>query len=165
VLEHGFRTVAQRAGLVRDPHGPFLVLYRRRLYLNLSLAVEVAERLPGISAADAERLLLGGGAAGGARPRLALSDVPRLLAAFLRLLHLRRALPREIEAVAAEMAALPSADAIAARDDDGLARALRDFEERGRRAACVHILASGASAFRLAVLGRVLGALAPGDAA
>jgi pyruvate,water dikinase len=163
-LEHGFRRVAARAGLLPASAGPFLVLHRRRLYLNLSLCLDVAGRLPGVSAADAERLVLGGGVAGEARARVGVRAGLRLVAIVIRLLGLRRSLPRDMATEEAAASTLSPPAAIAAMDDAALGAALRDLEGRGRRVAEVHILASGASAFRLAALGRLLASTRPRDA-
>ncbi|HVR71787.1 MAG TPA: PEP/pyruvate-binding domain-containing protein, partial [Vicinamibacteria bacterium] len=62
-LEQGFRAVADAAGVRARDAPPFLVLHHRRLYLNLDLSLDVATRLPGVDAGEAERLVLGGGAA------------------------------------------------------------------------------------------------------
>jgi hypothetical protein len=53
-LEGAFRDVARAAGLSPHSPAPFLVLYRSRLYLNLTLCIDVALELPGISRGDAE---------------------------------------------------------------------------------------------------------------
>ena len=60
-LEHGFRTVAGDAGLLPDGAPPFLVVHEQHVYLNLTLCREIVTHLPGVSAADAERLVFGGG--------------------------------------------------------------------------------------------------------
>ncbi|HEY7508703.1 MAG TPA: PEP/pyruvate-binding domain-containing protein, partial [Vicinamibacteria bacterium] len=69
-LEQGFRAVAAAAGVLPPDAPPFLALHRRRLYLNLDLSLAVATRLPAVDAREAERLVLGGGAA-------EARDVPR----------------------------------------------------------------------------------------
>ncbi len=141
---------------------PFLVLYRQRLYMNLSLCVDVATRLPGVSAADAERLILGGGGAGGAT--FSAAALPRLLRVGFGLLRLAGDLPRAIAAAEERVARLPGPDAITAADAPRLARLLRDWFETGRTLATTHVATSGASAFGLALLTRRLAA-AGGDPA
>jgi phosphohistidine swiveling domain-containing protein len=155
LLEHGFQTVARDAGLLPPEGGPFLVRYRQRLYLNLTLTVQVVTRLPGISVADAERLVLGGGA-GGNDVRLSLAALPRLLGVGLRLLGLARRLPRDVASSAGAVAALPGAAVVAAADAPALLRLLDGLAATGERLATTHIASSGASAVRQAVLGRLL---------
>ncbi len=161
-LEHGFRGVAEEAGLVTAGTGPFLVLYRRRLYMNLSLSVDVARRLPGVTAADAERLILGGGASG-APPPLRLTAIPRLVLVGLRLLGLARRLPARVLEAEAAVRGLPGREALEHAGQKALARYLDVFAQRGRELAFTHVAASGACGFRLALLGGLLGRLAPGD--
>jgi pyruvate,water dikinase len=161
-LEHGFRGVAEDAGLVTAGTGPFLVLYRRRLYMNLSLCLEVARRLPGVTAADAERLILGGGASG-APPPLRITALPRLVGVGLRLLALARRLPARVLDAEAAVRALPAAEVLDDAEQKALARYLDEFAQRGREMAFTHVAASGSCGFRLAVLGGLLGRLAPGD--
>ena len=167
-LESGFRGVAEEAGLVTAGTGPFLVLYRRRLYMNLSLCVDVARRLPGVTAADAERLILGGGASG-APPPLPLTALPfitalpRLVRVGLRLLGLARRLPARVLEAEAAVRGLPTGEAIERAGAETLARYLDVFAQRGRELAFTHVAASGSCGFRLALLGALLGRLAPGD--
>ena len=162
-LEHGFRGVAAATGLLPENAAPFLVLHRRRLYLNLTLCVEVAARLPGITPADAERLFLGGGAAG-ETPPLRLSALPGFARVGLRLLALARRLPARVRAAEEAVAALPAAEAIGRAGPDALAAYLDAFAEQGRELAVTHVASSGSCGFRLALLGGLLGRLAPGDA-
>lgn len=164
VLEHGFQAVTGEAGLRPREAPPLLVLHRRHLYLNVSLSADVATRLPGIRAEDAERLVLGGGHVSG-RLRLAGAGAPRVLAVALRLLRLARRLPAEVEACAELVARLPAPDAILAAGADGLARLLDAFMETGRRVATAHIATSGASAVRLALLERIVSVVGGGAAA
>ncbi len=161
-LEQGFRGVAAAAGLLPENAAPFLVLHRRRLYLNLTLCVEVATRLPGITAADAERLFLGGGAAG-EPPPVRLSALPGFARVALRLVALARHLPARVHAAEEAVGALPTPAAIHRAGPDELAGYLDAFAERGRELAVTHVASSGSCGFRLAVLGGLLGRLAPGD--
>jgi rifampicin phosphotransferase len=161
-LEHAFRGVAEEAGLVTAGTGPFLVLYRRRLYMNLSLSVEVARRLPGVTAADAERLVLGGGASG-APPPLRVMAFPRLVRVGLRLLGLARRLPARVLEAEAAVRELPGREVLEHAGQKALARYLDVFAQRGKELAFTHVAASGACGFRLALLGGLLGRLAPGD--
>jgi len=161
-LEQGFRGVAAAAGLLPERAAPFLVLHRRRLYLNLTLCVEVAARLPGVTAADAERLFLGGGAAG-APPPLRLSTVPGFARVALRLVALARHLPARVLAAEDALGALPPASAIDRAGPDELVAHLDAFAERGRELAVTHVASSGSCGFRLALLGGLLGRLAPAD--
>ncbi len=165
-LEHGFRGVAEEAGLVTAGTGPFLVLYRRRLYMNLSLCVDVARRLPGVTAADAERLILGGGAAGAPPPLTALpliAALPRLLRVGVRLLGLARRLPARVLLAEGAVRGLPTGEVLEHAGQEALARYLDVFAQRGRELAFTHVAASGSCGFRLALLGALLGRLAPGD--
>jgi pyruvate,water dikinase len=163
-LEHGFRETARSAGLLPfDLEGhPFLVLHRRRLYLNLSLSIDVGMRLPGISAADAERLILGA-ASGGSRPSVPASALPTLLVVALRLIALDRRLARDIAAAEALVHGLPPRDAVAGAGPERLIAMLRELPAIGRAIATTHIATSGASAVRLALLGRLSAAWARGE--
>ncbi|HET6899231.1 MAG TPA: PEP/pyruvate-binding domain-containing protein, partial [Vicinamibacteria bacterium] len=98
ILEYGFEEVLRLAGVGEaGAPPPFLVLHRERLYLNLTRSLAVAARLPGVSVSDAERLILGAGAAAAGPPlHLRLRDVPRLLAMLPRLAGLGRRLPERI---------------------------------------------------------------------
>jgi rifampicin phosphotransferase len=163
-LEYGFRGVAAAAGLLPKRAAPFLVLHRRRLYMNLSLSVEVAGRLPGVTAADAERLILGGGAAGEAPP-LPAGAIPGLLFVGVRLLRLAGRLPGRVEAAETAVRELPDREAIAGADPLALGLHLERFEQLGRELAWTHVASSGSCGFRLALLGGVVGRFAPGDPA
>ena len=154
-LEHGFQAVTATAGLRPRDAPPFLVLHRHHLYLNLSLSAQVGSRLPGVSAEDAERLVLGGGA-GGAPPAVRAAGLVALAGVGLRLLGLARRLPAEVEACADAVRRLPSASAVETAAPPDLGRMLLAFVEAGRRVATAHIAVSGSSAVRLAVLGRLL---------
>jgi phosphohistidine swiveling domain-containing protein len=158
--------VAEEAGLAPAGTGPFLVLYRRRLYMNLSLCVEVARRLPGVTAADAERLILGGGASGAPPPLSALpliAALPRLVRVGARLLGLARRLPARVLLAEAAVRGLPTGEVLEHAGQEALARYLDVFAQRGRELAFTHVAASGSCGFRLALLGALLGRLAPGD--
>ncbi|HVQ29775.1 MAG TPA: PEP/pyruvate-binding domain-containing protein, partial [Vicinamibacteria bacterium] len=163
-LEHAFRTVLARAGLLPRDAPAVVVLYRQRLYLNLSLALDVAARLPGISAEDAERMILGGGAtAGGAAPAPPFSLTA--LRIGLRLLRMGRGKPAEIAEAERLVSSLPPREVIRGASAEGLADLLESWASVGRRVAATHVLTSGASAAALSVLARMLEALARGPAA
>ena len=163
-LERAFVGVARRAGILpRDITGPFLVRHRSRVYLNLSLCLEVGTRLPGVTMADAERLVLGSGSAAGPvsrRPPLVV--LPRLLGVLARLLAMARRLPAEIAEVEQSIHALPGRAAIDAAAFDSLPRLWTEWLATGDRIASVHITTSGACGFRLALVQGLLARL-PGD--
>jgi pyruvate,water dikinase len=164
-LERGFLQVAREAGLVRgELAAPFLVHYRQRAYLNLSLCLEVGTRLPGVSAADAERLLFGQlPAVGPAAPaRRAWRALPSLARIALRLAGLSRRLPREIEAVQRSLATWPGRERLAAADWDSLPGLWSAFLRAGDQVARVHVISSGACGLRLALLRAALRRV-PGD--
>jgi pyruvate,water dikinase len=156
-LEHGFREVAGQAGLLPPDATRFLVLQRRRLYLNLSLCVEVMARLPGVSASDAERLILGGGATRGFARRLGLRAALGLLGVGARLARTAARLPAAVRRAEDAVAGLCPAEEIASAGPDRLAALLREAQVAGRLIGTTHIAVSGAAAFRLAVLGRLVG--------
>lgn len=158
-LEHGFRSVAASAGLLPPDAPPFLALHRRRLYLNLSLCVEAAAGLPGVSPAAAEVLILGRGTAG-TTPRPSSSA----LGVLGRLLRLARALPDEVRAAAERVNRLAGPDSIDGADERELVELLGRFEETGRAVARAHVAVSGSCGFRFALLARLLDAFRPGDA-
>jgi pyruvate,water dikinase len=167
LLEGAFQSVTREAGLLpRDLEGgSFLVLYRRRVYLNLTLCMEVGSRLPAISAEDAEKLVLGAGAARGAvAPPLRWTALPWLTGIALRLVGLQQRLPGEIVAAQRRVASLPSAEAVTAASREELRGLVHAFVATGSSVARAHIATSGASAFRLAVLSRVAAWL-PGEPA
>jgi len=154
-LEHGFRGVARAAGLL--PPGddaPFLVLHRRRLYLNLTQATAVAARLPGVSATDAERMVLGGGSGQAPTPSLRLGAFPAYARVAWRLLRLARWLPGETSATAQLVHGLPGREAVERMDRAQLASQFERLLALGKRVSMVHIAVSGSSAFRLALLTR-----------
>ncbi|HSB61305.1 MAG TPA: PEP/pyruvate-binding domain-containing protein, partial [Vicinamibacteria bacterium] len=163
-LEHGFRAVAAETGLAPEDAAPFLVLHRRRLYLNLSLSAEVAARLPGVTAAAAERLILGPSAAE-ARPRVRLASLPGLVVVALRLLRLSGRLPARVRAAEEALAELPSPETIGRASPEALVRHLDAFAQLGHELGRTHVASSGSCGFRLALLGRLIGRLAPGGAA
>lgn len=161
-LEHGFTAVARRAGLLHELSPPFLVVHAEHLYLNLTLCAEIVARLPGVSAAEAERLVLGGG--GASPPHVSARSWPALAPVAYRLLGMARGLEGAIADAAAAVRAMDRRRADVARADGrGLLREWDALVEAGRGIAVTHILASGASAVTLSVLSRVLGAWAPGD--
>jgi pyruvate,water dikinase len=162
-LEHAFREVAARAGLLLPGDSlPFLVLHRRRLYLNLDACLEVAARVPGLAAADAERLLLGGGARGHASLPLTVSSVARFARVAWCLLRLRARLPLEIVDAERRVRSLTPRTEIERADRSRLRSLLLRFMEVGRAVAVTHVATSGASGLRLALLARVL-SRRPGD--
>ena len=163
-LEHAFRSVLARAGLLPKDAPPVVALHRQRLYLNLSLAKDVAARLPGVSAEDAERMILGGGAMAGAAPKAPPFSLTAL-GVGLRLLRMGQGKPKEIAEAERLVAALPSRDVIRAMSREGLAGLLEAWAEVGRSVAATHVLTSGASAAALSVLTRMLEAFARGPAA
>jgi phosphohistidine swiveling domain-containing protein len=160
-LEHGFRRVAQAAGLLPATAAPFLVLHRSHLYLNLSLCVDVALGLPGLSRSDAEALILGRGtspAPGSAPPRRRrFASLPGIA---LRLVVLGLRLPGLIAAARARLLELPSRASLEAAELHELQAGLAAFEAAGALVAEAHVATSGAAAVRLALLGRLL----PGSA-
>jgi pyruvate,water dikinase len=160
-LEHGFTAVAREAGLLPEDAAPFLVVHDQHVYLNLTLCREIVTRLPGLSAADAERLVFG--SAGMGAPRVASSGGWASLVGVLgRLTGLARGLGSRVEAADAAVARME-------KDSEWSRHApLAQWDrlvELGRPVAVTHILASGASAVKLSVLSRLLLALAPGDPA
>jgi rifampicin phosphotransferase len=167
LLEGGFQAVAREAGLLPDDlaGGSFLVLHHRRVYLNLSLCIDVGRRLPVISPGDAERLVLGAGASGGtvlpAPPLLALPWLARVVA---RLIGVQARLPRDIAAARVVVGQLPTAERIASASCAELRALVSAFIATGQGVARAHIAASGSSAVRLALLTRVAAWL-PGDPA
>lgn len=155
-LEHAFHEVTRQAGVRPATASRFLVLYRRRLYLNLDLCIDVAARLPGVSTADAERLILGGGATRGLAAGSVARHSLRTLAIVARLLRLAARLPHAVRESQRAVDALPGALEIEACEPADLARLLRDAQATGRSLASTHIAVSGSSAARLAVLGRLI---------
>ena len=163
LLEQAFRDVASRAGLLPADAPPFLVLHRERVYLNLSLCLEIGRGLPGLASDDVERLVLGGGAA--QRVRLPVSAWPRLARVLARLRVMARGLPEEIASAQQALARRPSRAAVAAARADELAAMLEGLERTGLLVATAHVATSGACGVRLALLARLLALLAPGEAA
>jgi rifampicin phosphotransferase len=155
-LEHAFRHVLTRAGLLAADAPLVVVLHRQRLYLNLSLALDLASRLPGLSAKDAERLLLGAGTTAGVTRKLGLRAFLRALPIALRLLALAAGKARAITESEARVDALASVEEAAAATAAGLAGLLVAWAETGRQVATTHVLTSGASAVSQAWLARVL---------
>ena len=162
-LEHAFRSVLGRAGLLPKDAPPVVALHRQRLYLNLSLALDVAARLPGVSAEDAERMILGGGAMAGAAPKAPAFSLTALRVG-LRLLRMGRGKANEIAEAERRVASLPSREAVRGASREELALLLDSWADVGRRVAATHVLTSGASAAALSVLTRMLEAFARGPA-
>ena len=159
-LEHGFRAVARDAGVLPDGAPPFLVVHAQHLYLNLTLCREIVAHLPGVSAADAERLVFGG--SGPSAP----TDAPRRWRALIGVVGRLAGLARGLSSrVSTAEEALDLIDAEGGRGRDGALARWDRLIELGRPVAVTHILASGASAVKLSILSRLLGALAPGDPA
>jgi pyruvate,water dikinase len=153
-LDHAMRASTDALGIGPRDDAPFMVLHQERLYLNLSLCLQVAGRLPGVTQGDAERLILGGGGPSAAAPAAPLRAWPGLLAVTARAARLAARLPGAIAGAERLVAALPRA---AGATDAGLRRDLERLVDVGRAVAFAHVAASGASAVRLAVLGRLLG--------
>lgn len=165
-LERAFVKAAGEAGLVRgEVDAPFLVHYRQRAYLNLSVCLEVGMRLPGVGAADAERLVLGRGSgavrSGPRRPPL--RALPRLAGVAARLVGMARRLPAALEAVERRVVALPGRTPVADAAWGSLAGLWMEFLAAGDEIARVHVITSGACGFRLALLQAALQRL-PGEA-
>lgn len=163
-LEHAFRSVLARAGLLPEGAPPVVVLYRQRLYLNLSLALDVARHLPGVSPQDAERLILGGGATAGSGTRPLPTSLTTLRVG-LRLLRMGQGKPGELAEAERLVASLPALPEIRGATDERLSHLLEAWADVGRRVAATHVLTSGASAATLSVLGRMLEAFTRGPAA
>ena len=166
-LEHAFRDVARRAGLLPpDPPPPFLVLHRERLYLNLSLCLEIGRRLPGfmIQGGDAERLILGAGGGSAATGPASLLAWPRLAGIVGRLRRMARQLPAEIDSARAAVRTLPPRGAVERAEPVELLAMLDGLERAGGVVASAHVATTGACGVRLALLARVLAALVPGEA-
>ena len=109
----------------------------------------MAARLPGVTVADAERLVLGAGAAAPA-PRRARSATSRRLAAMLpRLVGLGAGLPGRIARAEEHVRVLHARTAAAEGGQADLAAVLGDFLDLGREVATTHVAVSGASAVRL----------------
>jgi pyruvate,water dikinase len=162
-LEHAFRSVLARAGLLPKGAPAVVVLYRQRLYLNLSLALDVAARLPGVSSEDAERMILGGGAMAGAAP----SAPPFSFTALgvgLRLLRMGRGKRGAIAEAERLVSSLPTLPEIRSATDERLSAFLETWAEVGRRVAATHVLTSGASAASVSLLTRLLEAFTRGPA-
>jgi len=165
VLEYGFEEVMRLAGIGEKGGPPFLVLHRERLYLNLTRSLSVAARLPGVSVADAERLVLGASVGAPAPPlRLRLRDIPRLLAMLPRLAGLGGRLPSRITRAEEDVRVLRARAAAAQRGAAEIEAVLGDFLTLGREVATTHVAVSGASAVRLGILERLLARWLPGDA-
>ena len=160
-LEHGFRAVAAEAGILADGAPPFLVVHEQHLYLNLTVCREIVAGLPGVSAADAERMVFGQ-----ASPN-AVAVPPtrhwgRLLRMPGRLLTLSHGLPARVEAAGRAVELMEEDSEIPSR---GTLDAWDRLIDLGRPVAVTHILASGASAVKLSLLSRVLRVMADGDPA
>jgi rifampicin phosphotransferase len=166
VLEHGFEEVIRLVGLGEKGAPPFLVVYRERLYLNLTRSLALAARLPGVSTEDAERLVLGAGSAGDAPlPRVGLRGLPRLVAILIRIADLGLRIPGRMAQAEHDVRVLRARTAAAesAPDPAELAAVLGDFLTLGGDVATTHIAVSGASAARLGILQRLLARWRPGD--
>jgi len=167
VLEYGFEEVLRLAGVGEAGAPPFLVIHQERLYLNLTRSLAVAARLPGVSVADAQRLVLGAGTGAGAgapAPRLRAREVPRLLAMLPRLAGLGGRIPGRITRAEEDVRLLRARTAAAERGAAEPSAVLGDFLTLGREVATTHVAVSGASAVRLGILERLLARWLPGDA-
>ena len=159
-LEHGFRAVAAEAGILGEGAPPFLVVHEEHLYLNLTLCREIVAGLPGVSAADAERMVFG--QAGDSLPVPATRRWRRLARIPGRLVTLSNGLGARVEAAAR---AVESMEEVATGGGGQSLAAWDRLIDLGRPVAVTHILASGASAVKLSILSRVLRATGPGDPA
>ncbi|HEY2942831.1 MAG TPA: PEP/pyruvate-binding domain-containing protein [Vicinamibacteria bacterium] len=165
-LEHAFREVARRAGLLPRDAPPFLVIHRERLYLNLSLCLEIGRRLPGfvIQGGDVDRLVLGAGGGQGADGTASLLAWPRLAVVVNRLRALARQLPAEIDSARAAARSLPPRAEVERAAPVELLAMLDGLERAGWIVAGAHVATTGACGVRLALLTRLLAALDPGEA-
>ena len=163
-LEHAFRDVARRAGLLPPNAPPFLVLHRERLYLNLTLCLEMGRRLPGLDGGDAQRLVLGAGGGSSATGTGSLLAWPRLAVVVVRLRRIARQLPAEIDSARAAVRTLPPRAAIDRAEPMELIAMLDGLERAGWVVASAHVATTGACGVRLALLARLLAALVPGEA-
>jgi pyruvate,water dikinase len=163
-LEQAFRNVTDRAGLLPPDAPPFLVLHRERLYLNLSLCLDVGPRLPGLDSADVERLILGTGARGAAPRAASLLAWARLARVVARVRRMARDLPAEIESAQEALRRVPPRLAVERANPEELLAMLGGLERVGSVVATVHVATSGACGVRLALLTRLLALLAPGAA-
>jgi pyruvate,water dikinase len=165
-LEHAFRDVARRAGLLPPDAPPFLVLHRERLYLNLTLCLEMGRRLPAsvINGGDVERLVLGAGGGAGATGTATLLAWPRLAGVVVRLRRMARQLPAEIDSAQAAVRALPPREAVERAEPAELLAMLEGLERAGGVVASAHVATTGACGVRLALLTRLLAALVRGEA-
>jgi pyruvate,water dikinase len=159
-LEHAFRQEAARIAVLPDDAPPFLVLFRRRAYLNLDLVIEIASRMPGVSTADVERLILGAGATRGHEPLRGQHRPLRTLAALARLAV---ALPSEIREAERAFTELAPADAVAGADAASLLAMTDTLARVGRVVAATHVNTSGASGVAMAILERVVALDRRGD--
>lgn len=166
ILEHGFESVARWAGLGEKGAPPFLVIHRERLYLNLTRCLGLAARVPGVSAADAERLVLGAGSGlPHVAPAAGLLGLPRLFAIAARVGWLGTRLPGRIVRAESDVRTLHARTVATARAEHpaDLGEVLGEFLTLGRAVAATHVAVSGASAVRLAILQRLLERWLPGD--
>ena len=163
-LEQAFRNVTGRAGMLPRDAAPFLVLHRERLYLNLSLCLDVGRQLPGLDRADVERLILGAGARDAAPRAASLLAWVRLARVVARVRRMARDLPAEIEAAQEALRRLPPRLAVEQANPEELLAMLGGLERTGWVVATVHVATSGASGVRLALLTRLLARLVPGAA-
>jgi pyruvate,water dikinase len=163
-LEQAFRNVTDRAGLLPPDAPPFLVLHRERLYLNLSLCLDVGRQLPGLDSAEVERLILGTGARGAARRVASLLAWARLARVVARVRRMARDLPAEIESAQEALRRLPPRLAVERANPEELLAMLGGLERAGSAVATVHVATSGACGVRLALLTRLLDLLVPGAA-
>jgi phosphohistidine swiveling domain-containing protein len=159
-LEEAFRQICRRLHLLPEDAPPFLVLHRRRLYFNLDVCIDVLTRVPGVTAADAEQLVLGGGATRG--QDLGARGLPpwRTISGAL---HMARRLPGRIEECERLVASLPATAAVEAADAATLAGMIDDVVARAVESAVTHVSTSGGSAVTMALLARVIGRDGAGD--
>src|SRR6185312_10886530 len=90
---------------------------------------------------------------------------PRLARVVARLGRLARALPGEVDAAREAVRALPARAVVAAADAGRLVEMLDGLDRAGAIVAPAHVATSGACGVRLALLGRLLDTLVPGESA
>jgi rifampicin phosphotransferase len=159
-LEAAFVRIGRGLDVLPDDPPPFLVLHHRRLYFNLDLCVQMVTRMPGITAEDAERLILGGGATKGQAPALRGAPGWRTVRGGFSLAH---SLPARIEEAERVVRGLPPAEAIERADAAGLVHMVDDVIARCLGVADTHVSTSGASAVTMALLARLLARDGMGD--
>jgi phosphohistidine swiveling domain-containing protein len=164
LLEPAFQRICARLRVLPENPAPVLVLYRRRLFFNLDLCIQIASRLPGINREDAERLILGGGGMQGQGASIAARPSLALLATLRGGLAMSREIRPGIEAAERLVAALPPARVVAAWPADVLRRELDVLIGQAADVGVTHVSTSGASAMTMALLSRLIARDGRGDA-